>query len=207
MADKDKGQASRLPKSPTIKQLFNAGSSKTLKKVNKSIHGLRNVFQKDASSEPMPPATKPVDPVYQLPSGPLTWSSSLEPLLPGRDRSASSTAMYASSQAETNQTDEGEAVKGVGEANVGEFFERFQEALQLAREKDIDKCHDKCRKLLQMRISDGLRYEVLTLMTTILPSREAMACVEELKTLCKFMENNAENMRRRILEQGATWDG
>lgn len=58
-----------------------------------------------------------------------------------------------------------------------------------------------------MRISDGLRYEVLTLMTTILPSREAMACVKELKTLCKFMENNAENMRRRILEQGATWDG
>lgn len=44
-------------------------------------------------------------------------------------------------------------------------------------------------------------------MTTILPSREAMACVKELKTLCKFMENNAENMRRRILEQGATWDG
>lgn len=103
MTDKDKGQASRLPKSPTIKQLFNAESSKTLKKVNKSIHGLRNVFQKDASSEPMPPATKPVDPVYQLPSGPLTGSSSLEPLLPGRDRSASSTAMYASSQAETNK--------------------------------------------------------------------------------------------------------
>ncbi|KAK7535520.1 hypothetical protein JOL62DRAFT_614791 [Phyllosticta paracitricarpa] len=208
MADPDK--APRLRKIPTFKDMranLSAGSSKTSKglkkKVTKSISGLRNAFQRDASPDPFPPV-RAKSPSAQLASA---RTESMMALLPGRDRLASSTAIHAFNQEDGNELYKGDEGKYENKIIIGRFFARFQEAVQLARDKRTDECHEECLKLLQARISDGLRYEVLMLMTSISAHREALASAEQLKKHCKVMEQHADHVKRQIQEQGESWDG